>query len=211
MVPYLNFNLSLSLDQLLSAGEYHVSKWSTGLESNKAWRILRYIIYRLWEKSGGQLERVRFTCAQASLSAKLGLSKRWTNILCQRLAKADWLRYETTTLPDGTNSSCIWRIGGQLLRLVITLRKSQQRKSPIKYALTGRSIKGPLSEREKEKNSSTQETGRISDGVSHPEDRRREQRERQKRWEAQEIERMNLEGEAYLAERQQGRGKAGRE
>lgn len=130
MVPYLS--QYLNLDQIISAGEYHFRTWSPSLRSNQAWPILRHIIYRLWDIGRGQLVKARFTCAQASLSAKLGISKRWVNVLCHRLTATGWLRYETHMLPDGTNSSCIWQAGKLLSRLLLMLQKSRQRYSQPK-------------------------------------------------------------------------------
>jgi hypothetical protein len=104
-----------------------------GLESNKAHRVLHYLLCRLYDEGRGQLVNARLTLAQATLAKKLNMSKRWVNTLSRRLADAGWIEYHSSKIADGTNSSCVWRVGRQFKRLLITLVKSQQRKSPQKH------------------------------------------------------------------------------
>ena len=148
----------LDLNAIQDSANFHLGKWSHGLESNKAGRILHYLILRLWESERGHLVKARFTFAQASLSKKLGISRQWINVLCKRLVAKGWLRYETTKLSDGTNSSCVWKIGPQLKRLLVTLQKSKNKKSLTTPMFNNRlHIDSSSFRREKEKENSRRE------------------------------------------------------
>jgi hypothetical protein len=148
----------LTLDQIWSATSTFTVRWSEGLESNKAHRVLHYLLCRLYDEGRGQLVNARLTLAQATLAKKLNMSKRWVSTLARRLADAGWIEYASTKRPDGTNSSCVWRVGRQFKRLLVTLVKSQQRKSPQKHTAKSTFTFSPSSEekrilsiREKEK------------------------------------------------------------
>jgi hypothetical protein len=125
----------LTLDQIWSATSTFTVRWSEGLESNKAHRVLHYLFCRLYDEGRGQLVNAHVTLAQATLARKLGISKRWINTLSRRLADTGWIEYASTKLPDGTNSSCVWRVGRQLKRLLVALGKSRQRKNLQKHTV----------------------------------------------------------------------------
>jgi hypothetical protein len=115
----------LTLDQIWSATSTFTVRWSEGLESNKAHRVLYYLLCRLYDEGRGQLVNARLTLAQATLARKLGISRQWVGILVSRLADAGWIEYHSSKLPDGTNSSSVWRVGRMLKRLVVMLAKSR--------------------------------------------------------------------------------------
>jgi hypothetical protein len=122
---------SLTLDQIWSATSHFSIQWSEGIESNKAHRILHYLLCRLYDTGRGQLVNARLTLAQTTLAKKLGISRQWVGELVSRLEKAGWVEHASQKLPDGTNSSTIFRAGRMLKRLLVMLAKSRQRKSPI--------------------------------------------------------------------------------
>ena len=121
----------LTLDQIWSATSTFTVRWSEGLESNKAHRVLHYLLCRLYDEGRGQLVNARLTLAQTTLSKKLGISRQWIGELVSRLEREGWLEHSSLKLPDGTNSSTIFRAGRMLKRLLVMLAKSKQRKSPI--------------------------------------------------------------------------------
>ena len=67
----------LTLDQIWSATSTFTVKWSEGIESNKAHRVLHYLLCRLYDEGRGQLVNARLTLAQTTLSKKLGISRQW--------------------------------------------------------------------------------------------------------------------------------------
>ena len=150
---------SLTLDQIWSATSTFTVRWSAGLESNKAHRVLHYLLCRLYDEGRGHLVNAQITLAQATLARKLGISKRWIGMLSRRLADAGWIEYYSSKLDDGTNSSCVWRIGRQLKRLLVILMKSRHHKNLQKDTVKCRYIFSPtkvekkqflIQEREKE-------------------------------------------------------------
>lgn len=122
---------SLTLDQIWSATSTFSIKWSTGIESNKAHRVLHYLLCRLYDEGRGNLVNAQLTLAQTTVARKLGVSRQWVGVLVDRLAAAGWIEYRSNKLPDGTNSSSVWRVGRTLKRLLVMLFKSRQRKSSI--------------------------------------------------------------------------------
>jgi len=121
---------TLALDTILSATEFFSAKWSQGIESNKAGRVLRFLLCRLYDEGRGNLVNARLTLAQTTLSQKLGISRQWIGELVSRLERAGWLEHSSSKLPDGTNSSSVWRVGRQLKRLLVMLSKSKRRCGP---------------------------------------------------------------------------------
>ncbi len=115
----------LTLDQIWSATSTFTVKWSKGLESNKAHRVLHYLLCRLYDEGRGQLVNANLTLAQTTLSKKLGISRQWVGELVSRLERAGWVEHASQKLPDGTNGSTLWRIGCQLKRLLVMLSKSR--------------------------------------------------------------------------------------
>jgi hypothetical protein len=140
----------LTLDQLWSAASTFTIKWSHGIESNKAHRVLHYLVCRLYDQGRGNLINASITLAQTTVAQKLGMSRQWVGTLTQRLEETGWLVHTSEKLPDGTNGSTTWRIGRQFKRLLVMLRKSNQRKSPTKSDAKSSWHFSPLSlEREK--------------------------------------------------------------
>ena len=115
----------LTLDQIWSATSTFTVRWSEGLESNKAHRVLHYLLCRLYDEGRGQLVNARLTLAQTTLSKKLGISRQWIGELVSRLEREGWLEHSSLKLPDGTNSSTIFRAGRMLKRLLVMLSKPQ--------------------------------------------------------------------------------------
>ena len=124
----------LALDNILSASEHYLAHWSTGLESNKAGRLLRYLVCRLWDQGRGKLVKAQLDLAQSTIARKLNISRQWTGELVARLAAAGWIEYHSSKLPDGTNSRSVWRAGRLLKRLLVMLSKSRRGKKQIKQA-----------------------------------------------------------------------------
>jgi len=117
---------TLTLDTILSATDFFSTKWSQGIESNKAGRLLRFLICRLYDAGRGQLVNAQLTLAQTTLSQKLGISRQWVGELVSRLERAGWLEHSSPKLPDGTNGSTIFRAGRILKRLIVMLSKSRR-------------------------------------------------------------------------------------
>ena len=122
---------ALTLDTVLSATFYFVTKWSPGLKRNQSRDLLRYILCRLYDEGRGQLMNAQLSLAQTTLAHKLGISRQWVGILVQRLEAAGWIEHSSPKLADGTNGSTLWRVGRLLKRLLVMLTKSKQRKTPI--------------------------------------------------------------------------------
>lgn len=124
--------LILPLDRILSSASFFTTKWSQGIESNKARRVLHYLLCRLYDTGKGNLVNAELTFAQTSLALKLGISRQWIGVLVARLEATGWLEHHSPKLADGTNTSTVWRAGRMLKRLLVMLSKSRQRKLPIK-------------------------------------------------------------------------------
>jgi len=129
---------TFTLDQIWSALSHFSVTWSEGIESNKARRILHYLVCRLYDVSRGSLVNASLTLAQTTLSAKLGISRQWVGELVRRLEREGWIEHYAPTLPDGTNGSTIFRVGRQLKRLLVMLSKSKRGKKPVKPAANPR-------------------------------------------------------------------------
>lgn len=156
------------LDNLIGTLTHRLRQWSPSLGSSKAWDILYHLIRCMWCESNGQIRYSRLTYAQASISINLGINKKWVNVLSQRLVKTGWLEYETIKLPDGTNSSCVWRAGRLLKRLMATVANSKQRKSSIKHTVANARTTVLSSKESEEEDPSCRPTGgSSSDGISY--------------------------------------------
>ena len=147
----------LALDTILAAAQFFVGKWSPDLSRNRSRDLLRFVLCRLYDAGRGKVQGAQFTLAQTTLARKLGLSRQWVGILLARLQQAGWVEFYAPTLPDGTNSSTVFRPGRQLKRLLITLLKSRRTKKPVKapaktrwHFLPSREEKKLISIREKE-------------------------------------------------------------
>lgn len=140
---------TLTLDQIWSATSTFTIKWSQGIESNKAHRVLHYLLCRLYDTSRGNLVNTSITLAQTTLSKKLGISRQWVGELVGRLEREGWVEHSSPKLPGGMNGSSIWRAGRMLKRLVVMLLKSNQRKNPKKSVARNTWHFSPL-KREKE-------------------------------------------------------------
>src|SRR4026207_1649501 len=121
----------LALDTILSATDFFSTKWSQGIESNKAGRVLRFLVCRLYDEGRGQLVNAQLTLAQTTLSKKLGISRQWIGELVGRLAREGWLEHYSPKLPDGTNGSTIFRVGRMFKRLLVMLVRSNQCKTSV--------------------------------------------------------------------------------
>src|SRR5215210_4835127 len=104
---------TLSLDNILSATFYFTTKWSSHLQSNKARDLLRYLVCRLYDQGHGNLINAQLELAQTTVARKLGMSRQWVGELTQRLEEQDWIEHSSSKLPDGTNTSTVWRAGRQ--------------------------------------------------------------------------------------------------
>lgn len=140
---------TLTLDTILSAADFFTTKWSYGIESNKAGRVFRYLTCRLYDAGRGNLVNASLKLAQTTLAYKLSISRQWVGTLVSRLAETGWLLHESEKLPDGTNGSSVWRIGRQFKRLLVMLQKSTQRKSSIQKPAKRKWYFSPLSAKEK--------------------------------------------------------------
>jgi DNA-binding Lrp family transcriptional regulator len=88
--------------------------------------VLHYLLCRLYDEGRGQLVNARLTLAQTTLSKKLGISRQWIGELVSRLEREGWLEHSSLKLPNGTNSSTIFRAGRMLKRLLVMLSKSRR-------------------------------------------------------------------------------------
>jgi len=114
----------LTLDTILSATFHHTRKWSEHLVSNQARDLLRFVIMHLYSEGQGNVITATWTQAQSTIAKKLDLSARWIGELTARLQDQGWLDHASHKLPDGMNSSTVWRAGRQLKRLIISITKS---------------------------------------------------------------------------------------
>jgi DNA-binding Lrp family transcriptional regulator len=135
---------SLTLDQIWSATSTFTVRWSAGLESNKAHRVLHYLLCRLYDEGRGHLVNAQITLAQATLARKLGISRQWVGTLINRLAKTGWIEHHSHKLSDGTNSSTIWRVGRTLKRVLVMLSKSRRAEKLINTPAKSRWHFSPL-------------------------------------------------------------------
>jgi hypothetical protein len=140
---------TLTLDQIWSATSTFTIQWSEGIESNKAHRVLHYLLCRLYDVGRGNLINTRLTVAQTTLAHKLAMSRQWVGEMVSRLEREGWIKHESLKLPDGTNGSTIFYAGRMLKRVVVMLLKSRQRKSLVKPAAKDHWHFSPL-RREKE-------------------------------------------------------------
>lgn len=118
------------LDSIISLA-FHKSTQSPQLQSNKAFTVLRYLIYRLTKHGSSNPMNAHLTLAQTTIAKRLNISRQWIGILTKRLEAQGWIRHHSAKHKDGTNESTTWWIGPQLKRLIIGLTKSKQRKTPI--------------------------------------------------------------------------------
>jgi DNA-binding Lrp family transcriptional regulator len=125
---------TLALDTIVSAMFHSTTEWSQGLESNKARKVLRYVIYRLYAAGEGNLITAELQLAQATIAQRLEISKQWLCELTARLEREGWLEHFSPKLPDGMNGSTLWRAGRQLKRLVISLTKSAKKEADKRVA-----------------------------------------------------------------------------
>lgn len=117
----------LTLDTMLSAVDHFTQRWSKGIESNKAGRLLRYLLIRLYNESQGRMMNATITLAQTTLAKKLNISRPWIIELGKRLQEQGWLEHESPRIEYGLSGSTVWTIGRQMKRLLVMLNKSHQR------------------------------------------------------------------------------------
>ena len=121
----------LTLNEVWSGASVFTVRWSHGIESNKAQRVLHYLTCRLYDVGRGNLVNATITLAQTTLAEKLKISRQWIGALVSRLEREGWLEHASSKLPDGTNSSTVFRVGRMFKRLLVMLSKSHQRKTPV--------------------------------------------------------------------------------
>jgi|SRR5215510_5937474 len=119
----------LALDTILSATGYFAGKWTPELKRNQSRDLLRFLICRMYDTGRGQIVGAHLTLAQGTLARKLGLSRQWVGILLARLQDAGWVECSAPILNDGMRGSTIFRVGRQLKRLLLILRKAKPRKT----------------------------------------------------------------------------------
>jgi len=133
----------LTLDTILSATFHHTRKWSEHLVSNQARDLLRFVIMHLYSEGQGNLINATWTQAQSTIAKKLDLSARWVGELTARLQDQGWIDHASHKLPDGMNSSTVWRAGRQLKRLIISITKSHMKQVKRAAQAQLRVAKGP--------------------------------------------------------------------
>jgi hypothetical protein len=129
---------ALALDTILSAMFCFVDRWTPALSRNHSRDLLRFLLCRMYDQSRGHLMHAQVTLAQGTLARKLGLSRTWTQVLVSRLQEAGWIEYTAPFIDTGMRSSCTFRIGRQLKRLVVMLGKARTKKKPVKSAAKSR-------------------------------------------------------------------------
>ena len=179
----------LNLDTIQNAADRYLADWSTGLESNKAGRVFRFVTSCMWKENHGCLTNAHLILAQKTISIKLGISRQWVGILADRLANAGWLMHGSMKMPDGMNSSSRWELGPKFKKLLIMLQKARdwldwgpRVKSPTKPE-DNNPLHLVLPLRVSKENSSSPPPQPRSDCASRTEDRRREQEEENRQWE----------------------------
>ena len=89
----------MTLDTILSASEHYLGRLVERVESNKAGRLLRYVICRLWDTGRGRLVGARLDLAQTTIARRIGVSRQWLGILAHRLEAAGWLEVPQSQTP----------------------------------------------------------------------------------------------------------------
>jgi len=127
----------LALDTIISAVFCFAGKWTPELKGNQSRDLLRFLLCRLYDQSRGQLVNAQLTLAQGTLASKLGLSRQWVGALLERLQEAGWIEYYAPVLSEGMRGSTIFRVGGQLKRLLLMLLKSKRRLPALPHRQAG--------------------------------------------------------------------------
>lgn len=121
----------VSLDTIQSAVFQQVRKQDLALSRTQARDVLAYVVNRLWFQSGGGIQSSRLVLSQSVLGHRLGLSRQWVNTLLTRLDQAGWIARYAPPVPGGQRGPTVIRIGPQLQRVLIAIKKSRV-KSDVK-------------------------------------------------------------------------------
>ena len=112
---------AISLDNIISALFWALPEWTPGLRRNASRDLLRHIVCKLYGASNGNLFSARVQASQEALAASVGVSREWACKLLARLVQEGWIESHAPRLPDGHFLPCIFKVGGQLKRLLCTL------------------------------------------------------------------------------------------
>ena len=112
---------TISLDTVLSSLFYRLQEWTPELTGNKSPFLLRHLVCRLYGAGNGNLFGARVQASQDALAASVGVSREWACKLLARLVQEGWRESYAPRLPDGHFLPCIFKVGGQLKRLLCTL------------------------------------------------------------------------------------------
>lgn len=164
--PHTSPHRSIPLvDTILSGMYYFVRKQAEDLKGNQGRDVLRYLLCRLYTQSRGNLMVAQITLAQGTIARKLGLSRQWVGVLLHRLREVGWIEFAAPVLAGGMRGSTIFRVGGQLKRLLVMLQKSPRRKSPAKSDATNPWQFSPSPEEKRQKEIQTKENTPPTPGL----------------------------------------------
>lgn len=140
---------TILLDTILSSLFYRLQEWTPELTGNKSPFLLRHLVCKLYGAGRGDLFHAHAQVSQETLAAAVGISREWVNKLLIRLASEGWIEYHAPRLPDGHFLPCIFKAGGQLLRLIYAIlrhRRPQQSRvnDPSQSSPTKRQIEESL-------------------------------------------------------------------
>ena len=112
---------TISLDNIISALFWALPEWTPELRRNASRDLLRHLVCKLYGASHGNLFSARVQASQDALAASVGVSREWVCKLLSRLVEKGWLESHAPRLPDGHFLPCIYKVGGQLKRLLYKL------------------------------------------------------------------------------------------
>lgn len=111
---------TISLDNINSALFWALEKWTPSLKRNQSVFLLRTLACRLYGVNSN-LFSSRVQVSQDALAESMGLSREWVCKLLVRLERVGWIEYYAPRLPDGHFLPCVFKVGGQLKRLLCVL------------------------------------------------------------------------------------------
>ena len=154
----------IPLDTVIAALTWAIPKWTPKLKRNQSEQLLHTLIRRLYGVNNN-LFKAKYKLSQDALAQDLGLSREWVCKLLARLEAGGWITAYASRLPDGHFTTCTFRIGRRLQRLLYTLGRSTKNgknfnKKGRKNRVNNRSQSLPLSPSFKKEETKTREQNR---------------------------------------------------
>ena len=152
---------AIPLDTVIAALTWAIPKWTPKLKRNQSEQLLHTLIRRLYGVNNN-LFKAKYKLSQDALAQDLGLSREWVCKLLARLEAGGWITAYASRLPDGHFTTCTFRIGRKLKRLLYVLGRSNKNgknfnKKGKKNRVNNRSQSLPLSPSLKKEETKTRE------------------------------------------------------